>query len=168
MTEIFMTWPQEDTRSGWRAGRSEHHARGTSHRSTRPSSRPAMPPSHGLQPRDIRQLARRAVRLGSSRSAPRSRPPRRSAAASSRMVSSSPEPTLTWPSPEYCSETPARRPDRRRAGIRARRAGAPDRRCGCPASFASCALRISAGSTWLDCEIEIVAGAVEVGRHAPK
>ena len=33
------------------------------------------------------------------------------------------------------------------------------------ATFASCALRISAGRTWLEFEIEIVAGTVEVGRH---
>ena len=44
--------------------------------------------------------------------------------------------------------------------------GAPDRRSRRrPAVLASCALRIRAGRTWLDVEIEIVAGAVEIGRH---
>ena len=60
----------------------------------------------------------------------------------------------------------ARRRSRRRAGTRAAACPCPrSSSSASPRSLASCALRISAGRTWLDSQIEVVAGAVEVGRH---
>ena len=119
---------------------------------------------------DVEQLARHAVWLGRvERSASRpGRPHPCTISASSRIVRSSPVPTL------MCSGFVVVL-HQEQAGVgeivdveelAPRRAGPPDHDLGAARSaFASWNLRISAGSTCELVEVEVVVRSVEVGRH---